>query len=134
MALAPDEVDLLLQRFAVHPWNTGDIESLAAVVADGYVLHPDLTLDDLKQAVRSTRLGLPDLTVSIEETVAQADKIAYRWTMRGTHQGWMDGMAPTGRSVVFTGITLLRVQDGKVIEDRYESSSPSLEQQVQDGG
>jgi len=134
MALAPDEVDALLQRFAVHPWNTGDTESLDAVVADEYVLYPDLNLDDLKRAVQSARGGLPDLTVTIEETVAQADKIAYRWTMRGTHQGEMEGMPPTGKSVVFSGITILRVQDGKVIEDRYESSSPSLDQQVLDEG
>jgi predicted ester cyclase len=132
MALAPDDVDRLLQRFAVHPWNTGDIESLDAVVAEGYVLHPDSTLDDLKQAVRSARHGLPDLTVTIEETVAEADKIAYRWTMRGTHLGEMDGIAPTGKSVAFTGITILTVKDGKVLKDRYESSSPSLEQQVLD--
>ena len=50
--------------------------------------------------------------------------------MSGTHQGDYQGIAPTGRQVTGTGMTFLRLRDGKVVHDRFESSSPPLEQQL----
>jgi predicted ester cyclase len=129
-AMADSEVRELLQRFAVDPWSTGILEGLDDVVAPDCVLAPNGTIDDLKQAIGASRAALPDLTVTVDETIAQEDKIAYRWTMRGTHQGDYQGLAATGKPVTFTGITMLRVRDGKVIEDRFESSSPDLPEQV----
>ena len=128
--MSPDEVNDLLQRFAVAPWSSGDLDALKSTVGEGYVLHPDMTLEDLESIIRDYRRGFPDLTVTIEDVISEGNRIAYRWTMRGTHRGEIEGIAPTGRPVTATGITILRLQGGKVVEDRFESSSPSVREQL----
>jgi predicted ester cyclase len=129
MTMDAGAVAVFLQRYAVDPWQTGDLRSLDGMVAEGFLLHPDSGLDDLKEAIRSTREALPDLTVAVEDSISEGDKIAYRWRMQGTFTA-DDGHPESGRTVTFTGITMLRLQGDKVAEDRYESSSPSLEQQL----
>ena len=55
---------------------------------------------------------------------------AYGWTARGNHQGEYEGIAPTGKPITATGITILRIVDGKVVEDRAETTVPSLKEQL----
>ncbi len=67
----------IVTRF-VEPWTTGDLTAFDATVGDAYILHPDSTLDDLKEQVRKFRAGFPDLAITIEESIAEGDKVAYR--------------------------------------------------------
>jgi predicted ester cyclase len=128
MSLTHDAIEGLLKQYAVDPWVTGDVEGLDELTSDGFMLHPGLTLDSLKEAIHSTREALPDLHVSVEDVITDGEKVAYRWTMSGTpHEG---AAGASRRTVTFTGITMLRLQNGRVLEDRYESSSPSLEEQL----
>ncbi len=62
------------------------------------------------------RAAFPDLHQTIEEQISEGDKVAYRWTARGTHQGGLMGIAPTGNRVTFTGISIARLVDGKIEE------------------
>ena len=124
------DTDRLLQRFAIDPWSTGDLSGLDETVGDDYVLEPGMGVEDLKDAIRSSRASFPDLTLTVLETVTEGDRIAYRWEMTGTHQGDYEGIAPTGRRITASGITLLRLRDGRVVHDRFESSSPDPDQQL----
>ena len=124
------DTDRLLQRFAVDPWSRGDLSGLDDTVADDYVLEPGMGVDDLKGVIRDYREAFPDLTLTVQETVTEGDKIAYRWEMWGTHQGPYQGVAPTGRRVGGSGMTFLTLRDGKVVHDRFESSMPELVQQL----
>ncbi|NAZ74860.1 hypothetical protein GTQ99_05395 [Kineococcus sp. T13] len=133
--MSPEEISTLLQRFALDPWNTGDLTGLDDTTTEDYFLHGEPgqeagRLSDLKDTIRTYRAAFPDLLMTVEETIAQEDRLAYRWTMRGTHQGEFDGIAPTGGAVTFSGITIVHLQDGRISEDRYESSSPSTQQQL----
>jgi steroid delta-isomerase-like uncharacterized protein len=56
--------------------------------------------------------------VTVEEQFADGNMVATRWTGRGTHTGEIAGVAPTGKEVTVTGITVSRVEDGKVVEER----------------
>ncbi len=56
--------------------------------------------------------------VTVDEQFAEGDLVATRWTGRGTHTGEIQGVAPTGKEVAVTGITISRVEDGKVVEER----------------
>jgi steroid delta-isomerase-like uncharacterized protein len=120
------DTDRLLQRFAVDPWSRGDLSGLDETVADDYVFEPGMGVDDLKGAIRAYRDAFPDLTLTILESVADAERIAYRWQIAGTHEAVYEGIPPTGRRVTVTGITMLALRDGRVVHDRFESSSPPL--------
>jgi steroid delta-isomerase-like uncharacterized protein len=119
----------VVERF-VEPWNTGDFAAFDETVGEKYLLHPDSSIDDLKNIITEYREAFPDLTITIEESIAAGDKVAYRWTMRGTHQREMEGIRPTGRAVEFSGITIVRLEEGKIVEDRFESESLSPEEQL----
>ena len=56
--------------------------------------------------------------VTVDEQFAEGDLVATRWTGRGTHTGEIQGVAPTGKEVTVTGITISRVENGKVVEER----------------
>jgi steroid delta-isomerase-like uncharacterized protein len=127
--MSTEDNKAIVTRF-VEPWTTGDLTAFDETVGDAYVLHPDSTLDDLKEQVRKFRAGFPDLAIMIDEPIAEGDKVAYRWTMRGTHQGDIEGIAPTGRALEVSGITIVRVENGRIVEDWFESGSASLEEQL----
>ena len=71
-----------------------------------------------KLIVTMTRTGFPDLRVTIDEQIAEGDKVVTRWTAEGTHRGDLWGVPPTGRRVVFTGIGINRIVGGKYVEGR----------------
>lgn len=128
----PQELKVITKRFVTEPWAKGDFAIFDEVCAPGYTLGDGATLEDLKKGIREYRKALPDLTGEVGEIIVDGDSVAYRWTMRGTHQGEFHGIAPTGKPVVMTGITILHFANGKVIHDEFESGSPPLEAQVAD--
>jgi predicted ester cyclase len=65
---------------------------------------------------RLLRPAIPDLTVEIHDQVAEGDKVTTRKTIRGTHQGDLFGIAPTGKSVAIDVIDIVRLRDGKYVE------------------
>jgi predicted ester cyclase len=73
-------------------------------------------LEGLKQFLSSMHTTLADLQVNVEDIVAEGDKVVARLRVSGTHQGEFMGNAPTGNRVTFTGIEILRIAEGKVVE------------------
>jgi predicted ester cyclase len=63
------------------------------------------------------RNAFPDVQLSIEDQVAEGDKVVTRWIGSGTHQGEMMGIAPTGNQVRVDGMTISRIEDGKIVEE-----------------
>jgi predicted ester cyclase len=71
----------------------------------------------MKQLVVGTFRGaFPDLKGTPEDQIAEGDKVVMRWTARGTHQGELQGIPPTGRRVTVTGIVISRAAEGKLVE------------------
>ena len=62
--------------------------------------------------------AFPDVEVNIDELVAQSDKVVVATTTTGTHDAELMGVAPTGRRVSVTGIDLVRIEDGRIVEHR----------------
>jgi predicted ester cyclase len=60
--------------------------------------------------------AFPDYHTEIEDQFADGDRVVIRWRSRGTHQGEFQGIAPTGRQITVTGITISRIADGKIAE------------------
>jgi len=74
--------------------------------------------------------AFPDLRVTVENIMAEADKVAVRWMVSGTHLGPLMGIPPTGRPVEFTGITTYRFADGKIAENWWTYDALGMMQQV----
>ncbi len=120
----------VVQRYVEEPWNKGNVDVLNEMCAPSFHLEGLGGVEEFKAVITAFRTSFPDLHFTVEEIIAEGDKVAYRWTAHGTHQGEYEGIAPTGKPITATGITILRIVDGKVVEDRFESSSPDLKQQL----
>jgi steroid delta-isomerase-like uncharacterized protein len=83
-----------------------------------------------KQWATATVKAFPDYNVTVEDEISQGDKVVTRWTARGTHQGEFLGIAPTGKQVTVTGITISRHNGGKIVESWTEWDTQSLMQQL----
>ena len=76
------------------------------------------------------REGFPDIQWTLEEMVAESDKVAARFTMRGTHQGPFFGVAPTGKKIAVQAMNLYRLSNGKFVEERGQPDMLGLLQQI----
>jgi predicted ester cyclase len=79
------------------------------------------------------RAAFPDLIVEIDELVSAGDRAATATTLRGTHTGELMGIAPSGRSVAVTGIDIVRVADGRIVEHRGLTDTVGLLRQISAG-
>jgi steroid delta-isomerase-like uncharacterized protein len=83
-------------------------------------------LEEVKQWLARPFEAFPDLNASVEDVIAEGDKVAIRYTSRGTHQGETGGLGPpTGRQIELGGIAVQRFEDGKIVEfwDRFDNLS-----------
>ena len=72
--------------------------------------------DGWKSFIAAFSAGFPDFRLVLEDVLAEGDRVAARWTFRGTHGGEFLGMAPTGKPVSMSAVEVNRVADGKVAE------------------
>lgn len=92
----------------------------------GYGRGPQAT----KNVVTLYRTAFPNIHFTIEDQVAEGDKVVTRWTARGTNTGSLNGMPPTGGSAVVTGISIERYENGKIAESHVNFDLLGLLQQI----
>jgi steroid delta-isomerase-like uncharacterized protein len=73
-------------------------------------------IEGVRQTIAMFLAAFPDLHLTLEDMIAEGDKVMARWTLRGTHQGASLGMPTTGKQVTMPGISILRFDDGKAAE------------------
>jgi predicted ester cyclase len=121
MPQTPDDV---IRQWFREVWDEGREEAIDRLMAPNGVVHglsgpggPPLTGPGaFRQVFNTFREALGDLRIDIERTVAQGDTVAAFCRVRGRHVGHAFGGPPTDRDVDFTGITLARVQNGRLVE------------------
>jgi steroid delta-isomerase-like uncharacterized protein len=111
----------IVRRLGVEPWE-GNLDVIDELVAADYVGHdpaqPELHgPDGIREFITTYLAGFPDGRITIDEQLAEGDLVATRWTGRGTQQGELMGIPPTGKQVTVSGITISRVKGGKVVEE-----------------
>ena len=126
--MSVEENRSLVQRYITEVWNAGSLDVLDEIYDPHFTKFGGIPA--LKESVEGSRTSFPDLHFEIEDVVAEDDKIAYRWIARGTHDGEYDGIAPTGNLIMLTGITLLRITNGRIVDDQFESNLHSLPDQL----
>ncbi len=101
--------------------NRGDLSIADELVAPEFLNHEappgsNRGPDSMRQLAMMLRTAFPDLHFTIDEVIAEGDIVAGRLTMRGTQQGPLMGMPPTGRTMQQTQMHFVRFRDGKAIE------------------
>jgi steroid delta-isomerase-like uncharacterized protein len=76
------------------------------------------------------RSGFPDIQWTLEELISEDDKVAARFTMRGTHHGAFFGIPPTGNSIQVQAMNFYRLSDGQIVEERGQPDLLGLMQQI----
>ena len=113
----------LSRRFFEEVFGKGKLNVLDELIAKDHVNSGPATLPGLpagsegtKQLVTVYRNAFPDLHFTIDEQIAEGDKVVTRWTVQGTHKGELAGIPATGKSSTVTGVTVDRVANGKITE------------------
>jgi steroid delta-isomerase-like uncharacterized protein len=120
--LSAEENKAIFRRYVEEVGNEGNLD-LVEEIFDRYLSHqPDGHAEergpqDVKRFIGEFHQAFPDFHTTIEDQIAEGDKVVTRWTMRGTHQGEFRGIAPTGELIKVTGIGIFRFSEGgKVVE------------------
>jgi predicted ester cyclase len=114
--------------------NQGNLAVIDELCAPTFVSHsPPTTTHGPEAYKQSFSIGLtafPDSHFTIEDQLAEGDKVATRYTFSGTHQGEFMGIPPTGKHVTFTGISISHWVDGKLVENWINSDTLGYLQQL----
>ena len=112
----------IVRRLTEESWkNPSVIDELASADYIGYdptEPEPIRGPAGLKAQLEKYIAAFEGAHVTVDEQVAEGDIVATRWTARGTHTGEIAGVAPTGKEVTVTGLTISRVENGQVVEER----------------
>jgi predicted ester cyclase len=122
--MSAEENKALVRREQEELWNhTGDLDAAEELFAAGQA-------EAAKQEAADFRRGFPDVISTIEDLIAEGDKVVARWRSRATHQGDYMGIAPTGNRVGFTGISFYRIEGGKIAESWNSEDQLGLMRQI----
>jgi len=125
----------LVARFLDEVYNKGNYDFADVVVAMDYVSHNELSIEVLgpegiKQAAVMQRTAFPDLVTSIDDMIAEGDRVVVRGHDTGTHEGTFMGIPPSGNRFTITWIDIFRIQDGKLVEAWLETNVASFRKQL----
>lgn len=114
--------------------NHLDLERCFAYVSPQVIWHGfagmPMTYDAWKGAQAMFIAALPDMTITIDSEAAEGDRVATRWTCRGTHRGSLMGIPPTGKHLTFSGISIDSIDNGNIIEHWVQHDQMTLMQQL----
>jgi steroid delta-isomerase-like uncharacterized protein len=101
--------------------NQNTLDALDEIVASDMTDHDPAPgqgpgLEGVKQWFSEMHTAFPDFQMNVEDMIAEGDKVVARVSMSGTHEGEFMGIEPTGNRVTITGIDILRITDGKIVE------------------
>jgi steroid delta-isomerase-like uncharacterized protein len=118
---AEEKNKALVRKFFEEAWGKGNLAAVAEFMATDYVAHHVPSglppgADGLKQLIAAYRTAFPDLKSNLNDIFGKGDRVAFRWSVSGTHLGDWFGVSPTGDHVATTGITIFRIDGGKVVE------------------
>ncbi len=131
-----EENKALFRRFMEEVANQGNIDAVDELVAPDAVEHEELPpgtppgREGVKHFFALLRNAFPDLRVTIDDQIAEGDKVVSRVTLSGTHKGEFVGIPPTGKTVTFGAIDIIRVAGGKLVEHWGVTDNLGLLQQL----
>jgi len=115
--MALEENKAILRRL-FEALNKRDLALLDKLMAPDFIDHHHQLrgLESFKKHVTMSIKGFPDLHVTVEDIIAEGDKVWVRIKETGTHGGEFRGLAPTGKKITFTVVHIWRIVDGNIVE------------------
>ena len=138
MSEHPADLKAFIRRWFEEVWNKGREEAIDEMFAEDGVAYgladetgaPLRGASGFKPFFRNFRGAFPDIEVTVEDTIAEGDRVAARCTVRATHAGDTLGMAATQKPMEITGICIVRISDGKIVEAWNNFDFMSMFQQL----
>jgi steroid delta-isomerase-like uncharacterized protein len=129
-----EENKAIARRWNDELWNKGNVAAIGELMAASFVWHsapPGMASDKegFKQYVGSLS-AFADMKCTVEDMIAEGDKVAVRWTWSGKHTGDYMGMAPTGKRLTMTGVSVMRIAGGKIVEGWDEQDNLGFMEQL----
>jgi steroid delta-isomerase-like uncharacterized protein len=129
------ENKVVMRRF-VEFINTGSEKLAEELISPEAVFHVPGRPEPMRgpagylAVIGMMRSAFPDIQWKLEEMIAEDDKVAARFTMRGTHQGSFFGVPPTGKTIVVQAMNFYRLSVGQLVEERGQPDLLGLLQQI----
>jgi len=121
--MSAEENKAVVRREVEQLYNhTGNLDAVEEIIAPNYVSYEPTSgetrgIEGARQFAATFRQAFPDLQCTIEDMVAEGDKVVMRFRGSGTHQGETEAFGPaTGKRMEMTGIIIKRVSEGKIVE------------------
>jgi steroid delta-isomerase-like uncharacterized protein len=117
----------ILRQFMAQVWDAGDTSAIDRFLGEQYTVYSDpgdpwegqtLSRDGFAQRLLASRAPFPDLRFDIAEVVADGDRVAIGWTMRGTQTGPLGDRPPSGRAISVQGMTIYYFVEGRIVGHR----------------
>jgi predicted ester cyclase len=132
--MSAEENKASVQRWVDEAWNQGRFESAGRLYPAEYTMHnpgPDIQgAEGLCGFITMYRAGMPDLHMTVEDMLADGDKVVWRVRTRGTQTGPLFGIPPTGRSAEVGTTIISRFANGQWVEDWVQNDDLGLLQQL----
>lgn len=111
----------LLERYVREVWEKGNPEAVTRFASEDFRRHgrPETEPLDLAgqiERLNGFRAAFPDITIEVDDVISSDTHICFRSTMRGTHEGDLMGIPPTGRQVTVQLVDMIRVEGGRFAE------------------
>ena len=130
-----EKLERVARRMIDEVWNRGNLNVIPELFTNDHINNDPVNqargLEGLRQVVSKYRTALPDCRLDIDECLSAGDNaVVLRWRYTGTQRGQLEGIAPTGRVVNGTGITLLRFEGERIRESQIQWDALGLMQQL----
>lgn len=129
-----EENKAIVRRFFEEGPSKGDINAADELLSPDFAMHVPLPaspgVEGINEVITTCRAAFEHLNVTIEDMVAEGDKVVARFTARGIHKGDFMNLPATGKPITMTGIEIFRIKDGKIAELWGEVNLLGLMQQL----
>ena len=120
--MSTEDNKALMRRFLEEVFNKQNLAAIDEFIAPNHVDHtlpPFLptTPEGTKRAISMFLTAFPDVHLTVEDMIAEGDKVVTRYTSRGTQKGAFVGIPPTGKQMTVSSIVIARIADGKIAEE-----------------
>lgn len=129
----PEENKAIARNYLEQVWNHQNLDVIDQVISPNYIQHiagVSPGREGVKDFFRAIWLAFPDIRIIVDDMIAEGDKVAWRFTNAGTHDGPFRGIPRTGKQVRLTGFALVRMENGQFAEAWGEQDNLGLMQQL----